>query len=154
MSGSQASLIGAIRPPKTIVNAYSAGGTSTATAAGKYASGIKTIASGALTAGAYSKILDIAGSGVISFLSAYAADATARTVGLKLVIDGATPFDATSNSVSAAESGVVAVGATFPSAPLAVALQPMPFNTSMQVWVKSSLSETNKVSADCLYYLT
>ena len=58
----------------------------------------QSVLTGALTAGTYKEILSVTGAGVISLCAGFTADKTTRTVGLKLVVDGITVFDAVSGN--------------------------------------------------------
>jgi len=70
--------------------------------------GSKTL-SGALTANTYKDLLTVTGQGVIDICAAHVVPAAARTVGLKLAIDGASVFDAVSASTSTS-GGIAAIG--------------------------------------------
>lgn len=130
------------KPPTSIVNMYSAGGVISAVSLVLLYG--KVVLSGALTATVYKEMLAVSGSGCISQCVVYAVDTTSRTMGLKLVIDGVTVFDATSATCTAANAGISALGS-------GSTLQPVFFNTSLSISIKSSLSETNKISVGYLY---
>src|SRR5574340_415716 len=98
--------MGADSPPKSIVNRFSGGGVSIASINAYFAE--KEILSGALTANTLKTLLSISGAGALKMLTVYTKDATARTLRLKITIDGVVVFDATSNSITAANSGLVA----------------------------------------------
>lgn len=136
---------GGAAPTKTIINAFSSGGVSTANlAASSLTNMAKEYLSGALSAGVLSgAIVTITGPGHAPYLVAYSKDATARTIRLQVVVDGVTVFDATSNSISASGTGVVAVGhgaATAVGPSCAIRWQ-----SSLVVKVASSLGETDKI---------
>jgi len=134
---------------KSIVNYYSSGGVQYAGSAG-IAALAKLILSGALTAGAYSAALvSVSGPGVLNLAYAYANDATSRTMGLKVVLDGTTVFDAVSDACTTQYNGVIAVGYNESNAILAY--QPLVFNSTMALYVKSSLSETDKITLAYAY---
>jgi len=139
------------KPPKSIINGFSAGGTlCTNNISGWY---LKTILSGALTAATYKEVLAIVGSGVIDLAAVYAVDATSRTLGLKVEIDGVTIFDAVSSACTATGGNIQAIGVMTEVA-VNVALQPKTFNSSLSISVKSSLTETDKVGLKVLYHTT
>ncbi len=144
-------------PPTSIINKHSAGGASVGDAS-NYISNLglsKQFLSGALTATVYKEVLAVSDSGVISWCSAYTINATARTIGLKIVIDGVTVFDAVTNSVSTTSHGIVAIGETHSMGGSTTnTLGRIFFNTSLSVQVKSSLSETNFVAMDISYITT
>ena len=113
---------------------------------------IKGILSGALTADTYKEILAISGSGVIDICFAISKDATSRVISLKVVIDGITAFDAASASFAQTNCGIIAIGVTGDGA--LIVPEPMVFNESLSISVKSSLSETDKVALHEQHYLT
>ena len=108
------------------------------------------ILSGALTAATYKELVAVTGAGSVKWAAVRCVDATARTLGLKVVIDGVTVFDAVSNSISATNSGMIAVGSKNGS--YDVTDGHAPFNSSLSIQVKSSLTETDKVALDVSYY--
>lgn len=111
----------------------------------------KEILSGALTAATLATVLNLTGGGVISYLSIFAVDATARTLRLQLVIDGTTVFDSTSASNSTADRGSLIIGSQASSGwPAEYAI---PFNASLVVKIASSLTETNKIGIGVKYRL-
>ena len=132
---------GGVRPPTSIINRNSGGGTSDAFVQG---SNIR-ILSGALTAATYKQVLTVTGVGIIATLAAVTIDGTSRSIGLKVVIDGVTVFDATTNALVAGNIGLAAVGG------MNLSPEAVPFNVSLAVWVKSSLSETDKVGMYIAY---
>jgi hypothetical protein len=137
-----------------IVNAFSDGGNSVVM--GSLADAGKAIASGELAATVYKDILTVTDSGVLTLCAAITADGTARTVGLKITIDGTIVFDAVTNSVSATNSGIVGVGAYFGATTSGSGWVSgwVPFNTSLVVSVKSSLDETDKITTYVAYHTT
>jgi len=135
-------------PPKSIVNAFSSGGRSTTITNTVGAGPAKYTLSGALTAGVYKELITSTGPGILKICGIASMDATARTISLKVILDGATVFDAPTDAIAAANTGLYAVGfITFYTAG-APFLEPETgyvYNSSMGWWVKSSLSETDKV---------
>lgn len=118
---------------------------------------IKTVLSGACTAGVLKTVLSLSGSGVVSFLAASSADTTSRTHSLKVTLDGVVIFDATSTNVVATTSVVSAIGAV--SQPVAsyaatVTFEPLAFTSSLLVEYASSLTETNLSNIGYRYYAT
>lgn len=103
----------------------------------------KRVSSGALTATVYKELVSVSTPGWLRFCSVFCVDATARTIGLKIVIDGTTVFDEVSQSISVAGSGFNAAGAG--SNGLIRAMEYLRFNSSLSLQIKSSLSETDKV---------
>lgn len=151
MAGNTASL-GLSNPSTTsIVNTYSSGGTATTVAVGLRQAGAKEVLSGALTANTLATVLSVSGSGDVPFLSVHTQDATARTVRLKVTVDGTSVFDATSSSVSAAGLGIHAAGSTV-SAGVSNQGYPIRFNTSLLVEIASSVTETDKIAIGYTLY--
>jgi hypothetical protein len=109
------------------------------------------ILSGALTADAYKTVLTVSVPGVLKLCAASATDATARTVSLRITLDGVVVFD---GGVATASSsvGLIAVGAMPSATNGAVSFDRIPFNT-LEVAIKSSLAETDKVQALTAYDL-
>lgn len=99
------------------------------------------VASGALTADTYpgTAQINITGAGVLNFVSFYAADATSRTVTIKVVLDG-TQIIEQASSTSATNSGAVVIGGYSGG----LTFDQIPFFTSLAVFLKSNLSETDK----------
>jgi len=141
------------RSPTSIVNGFSAGGVSMAT---QYLDAFaKIILSGALVAGTYKELLSVTGAGVLSLCAGFTADTTTRTVGLKLVIDGETVFDAVTGNISIASVGIPVVG-WFPGATVSATRGMelfVPFHSSLAISLKSSLNETDKLKLAVLYRL-
>lgn len=137
---------GGVKPPTALINYCSdAGSYTTANAPGSYS--LKRTLSGATTANTLKSVLNITGSGVISFLSAHCADGTSRTVRLKVTLDGVVVFDTTSIALSTAGFGLIAIGDP-------TAFDPITFNKSLLVEIASSLSETDKLYTNYYYRLT
>lgn len=130
-------------PPTSIVNRQSGGGDSLNVQ--NY--GAKITLSGALTANTYKEILSVTGRGVFYSLYAISMDTTSRTIGLKIVIDEVTVFDAVSGTLTSASNGIAAGGY---SNNIVI---PIYFNKSLVASVKSSLSETDKVGLGHIYHL-
>jgi len=108
----------------------------------------KVFLSGVLTADTYKSILSIpSGRGVIFRAGVKTNDSTSRTVGLKIVLDGTTVFDAISSVTAQISSGLVGIGDVVNAGPQ----PPVPFNTSLDIQIKSSLTETDKISLVIMY---
>lgn len=141
---------GGNKPPKTIVNAVSSGG-SFSTIAYVNASGAKIILSGGLTAGALKTTLSITGAGILNFLSLSVVDTTSRTIRGKLTLDGVVVFDATSSAITVAGYGLSIIGTGTSTSSGPFSLDEVPFNTSCVFEVASSLSETDTIQTRCIY---
>lgn len=128
----------------SIVNYFSSGGTQAPTSFPAQ-SGIKSTLSGALTANTLKTMLNITGSaGSMYALGVTVADATARTVRLKVTIDGngSASFDATSSSITTSSNGISAAVLTGP---------PIKWKSSCLVEIASSLPETDKLTLGYMY---
>ena len=136
-------------PPKTIVNKFSVGGV-TGIALGSANNYNKVTLSGALTANTYLEMLNVAGSGVLNVAYVYTVDTTSRTVGIKVVIDGVTIFDAISAALTTTTDGIMAVGVSIGGH---IIFEPICYNSSLIIYIKSSISETNKIGV-CYGYRT
>lgn len=130
----------------SVINAHSSGGTAVAiNLSASVNNGLREVLSGALTANTLATVLSVTGGGVIPALTAYAKDSTARTVRLKVTVDGTSVFDATSSSVSAAGQGIFAAGSIENTGSFRQG-EPIRFLTSLLVEVASSLTETDKLA--------
>src|SRR5574343_351945 len=129
--------------PKSIVNYYSTGGgTAYPGDSGKTPYMGKRILSGALTATQYAALAPfnpLSGAGMLNICAVYANDATSRTMGIKIDIDGTTVFDAACAAVTAQYSSIIAVGRRGDAYLITPA--PIPFYSSLAIYVKSSVSE-------------
>lgn len=138
---------GANRPPIELINS----GTD-ATVLGTVITPAKFINSGALTSEVYSDILDITGRGVLNYLSLMMVDATARTLAMRVTIDGVVVYNAQTGSKTVAFTGIFAVGSADSSE--RISMDQVPFNKTLLVEVKSSLTETDKLRIHTIYRLT
>ena len=111
----------------------------------------KHILSGGLTADTYLELVSLSSSGVLWFAGAYRKDGTARTVGLKISIDGTTVFDQTDASDTTTNGGHIGVGIADNVASAGAVPQQIRFNASLSLQIKSSITETDKLA---LVYLT
>ena len=100
-------------------------------------------ASGALTANTYpgTPQINITGAGAFEFLAINSTDATARNITVKVVIDGVTVIEKTCTT-STTTRGLMFIGLDQNASFGALAF--IPFNFSFQVYVKSTLTETDK----------
>jgi len=131
-------------PPKAIINLHSAGGENSERALAPQPTAISLL-TGALTADTYKEILAVSGAGVITICAACTKDTTSRTLGLKIVIDGVTVFDAVTNAITTVYHGIIAIGGGDTEATsIYLEPEPIPFYESLSVSVKSSVEETDK----------
>lgn len=134
----------AFKTTQIVTNAYSAGGAQVQIAS---STSCKLINSGALTAGVLSgALLNITGSaGEIILCGLRTNDATARTIRLQVIVDGFTCFDATSNSILTANSGIMATAGYDTYGGIIQPGGSIYFKTSCVIKVASSLTETDKI---------
>lgn len=138
---------GGWRVTRSIINAYSSGGASVGSLGGGFT---KPVLSGALTAATLKSLLTLSGAGELGYLDVRSTDATARTIRCQVKVDGLIVFDATTGTISASQNGMLIVGELGGSpsfAPSPTGL-PIRWNSSLEVLVASSLTETDKVAID------
>ncbi len=145
-----AQFVGGNGPVTSIVNFFSAGGVQSAGLTATASSNTKETLSGAVTAATLKRLVNLTGRGRVNLLTAYAKDATARTIRCQFIVDGVTIFDATSSSVTAAGAGLMVTGVVDTSSSTQV-FQPIDFYSSCEVWVASSLTETDKAAVAINY---
>lgn len=143
-------------PPKVIVNKCSDGTLAGATFL-LSATMAKEIMSGETTANVYKELLAVAASGVIDLCYVRTVDTTSRTVGLKITIDGVDAFSAISAATTTANDGLIGIGlpsrADMGLAGADLKPQPMVFNSSLSISVRSSVAatETDKLALGVSY---
>lgn len=154
MAGDISQFFGVEGPVTSIVNYYSSGGVqSSSSLAASAINNTKETLSGPLTANTLSgAIVNVSGRGRVNIVTAYTKDATARTVRLVVIVDGATIFDAPSSSISNSGYGLVAVG-NMDNTNGSQFTQPIRFNSSFVVKLASSLTETDKIATGVNYEL-
>lgn len=138
-------------PATSIINRCSDG---TLTGANNYfIAALKKTVSGALSAGTYKELIALTGSGVLNAcLVCNNIDTTSRQIGLKVVIDGTTVFDAYSEATTTANVNLIAIGTAYSS--ILMCTQDIVFAQSLSIQIKSSLDETDKLTLGYSYYLT
>lgn len=110
--------------------------------------GLESVLSGNLTADTYDSILNITGSGWLSFASIEAVDTTSRVMTIKITIDGVNVIEVASGTVTSTGAGTIAVGAYVITGG-GMAMESLTYNTSLDISVKSSNSENAK---SLIYY--
>jgi hypothetical protein len=119
-------------------NYFSGGGVSIAGVVNYGQKAGKNYATTSQTANTLRDILNVTGRGVLNFVAVHSTDATGKTLRLKITIDGAVVFDATSATVYGNGYGVIAIGTLADGA--SVALQPLRFVASCRVEMASSVA--------------
>ena len=121
-------------------------------------SGINVISalSGALTAATAKTMLNITGSaGEMAWLALYSADATSRTVRIRVTVDGVTSpyaFDSITSAFTNTDYGIIAVGNTTSTSISTLSLN-LKWRSSLLVEIYSSLTETDKLTLAYNYAL-
>jgi len=137
------------RSTSSIVNSQSTSPCTATTATGGGNGNVKLALSGALTAATAKTMLNITGSaGEMAWLSLYAVDATARTVRVRVTVDGVVSpyaFDSITNSFSSANIGIIVVGNLTSTSISTISLN-LRWNSSLLVEIYSSLTETDKLT--------
>lgn len=137
---------------KSIVNAISTSGWTSATASLIFDNNAKTVASGALTSGVLSTVLSITGPGKCPLLAMASNDSTSRTIRMQVICDGVTVFDSTSAAISAINKGGIVVGILDNSGRVVDGSQ-IYWNSSFVVKIASSLTETDSIRIAYRYIL-
>jgi len=110
----------------------------------------KATLSGALTANTYKSMVSVTGGGVLSLAAVTAVDTTSRDMAIRITLDGVVINTATTTATTVADRGAVGVGHVVMSGSTPMVLpQDLPFSTSCLIEIKSSLTETDKLT---LYY--
>lgn len=148
---------GASVATNSVVNAFSTTGVAVTTFQFSSVRGTKETLSGALTANTWKRLVNITGgAGSLSQCAALSADATSRTIGLRVVIDSVTSpyaFDSVSAATAATDTGIYAAGGTgADAANLFVDGMPIKWKTSCEIWVAASDSATDKIKLGYKYH--
>ena len=136
-------------PVTSVVNNYSSGSFSRVSNNKDCAE----ILSGAPGADTWMTALDVSGPGIIKAIACTTEDATPRTISLRITVDDTVVFNATSDSISTAEKGLVAFGCV-DAYDYIIQTGNEVFNSSLKVEIKQSLNETDKIKAIYAYVLT
>lgn len=110
-----------------------------------HVSGGVAVASGSLTADTYPGTgqIEITGEGVLNLLYFYVTDTTSRDVTIKIEVDGTQIIEDSLSTITTANSGGILVGMGTNSMG-AIALDQIPFSSSLKIFLKSSVTETDK----------
>lgn len=110
--------------------------------------GANSALSGAMTAATLKTALSITGRGRLNWTAVYTNDVTARTLRMKITVDGSVIRDYTSASISTVDTGFVGVGGGYyngTTGPRAF-YQPIRFSESLLIEIASSVTETDKAT--------
>jgi hypothetical protein len=138
---------GSTRKTTSINNAFSVAGFTAISTGITNTVAVSTL-SGALTAATLKTMISLTGSGRFTWFSIKTIDATARTMRVKITVDGNSVYDYTSASISAANIGVFLAG--FNSGVSAI-LPDIVYTTSLKIEIASSLTETDKFTTYWIY---
>ena len=134
--------------PKSIVNVWS-GGTLTYVSLSSFPTRAATVLSGAMTASTLKTVLSISGRGAIGFLAFRQEDSTARTMRIRITLDGTVIFDSSAASAAAANQGQTVIGEISGSNILETL---MTFDAQLLIEASSSATETDKMRFAYAYY--
>lgn len=142
------SQFGGNRATKAVTNGFSAAG---AAGVAINTGGLKTVASGALTANTLASVtgFPVTGAGELAALALTCVDTTSRTLRLQVIADGVTVFDSSASAaIVTAGNGIAACGnfVNIGSAFAQTCGGPIRFNSSLDVKACSSLTETAKIN--------
>jgi len=138
---------GALKSTRTIVSKYSINGAAGVTVTANTAA-ISTL-SGVMTLNTLKSFLSVSGSGgEMPLLTIRTNDATARTIRVKLTIDGV-PYDITSASISSSGNGLVLAGSV--AASTIYYTPPIRWKSTLVIEIASSASETDKLTIEWIY---
>lgn len=139
-----------LKSTRSIVNAFSSAGYTTRPVQDYSTVGAISTLSGALTAATLKTMLSVSGvGGTMSLLSLRAVDVTARTIRMKITIDGIVAYDATSASTTTANNGATIAGQFSSSTPMT--FTPISWRSTFLIEIASSLTETDKLSLQWHY---
>ena len=153
---------GGAKPPKLLVGSNDTGTTVISplgafdTALGAKLN-LRTTASGATTAGAYKSLVSVAGSGVLSVLLMQSLTTGPRDMFIKVTIDGVVVLERQKNAASTHHIVNAVGGLHSTSGTNAVSFfstDYVPFSKSLDISVKSSLSETDQIAIAYRYHTT
>lgn len=115
---------------------------------------VTTTNSGAMTANTEKTLLTVFGEGVVQYLTLRVLDATARTASVKLLIDGRIVFSA-SAATSTTDDGWVMIGGFLRTASGYIPqFAAIPFRDSVILRATSTITETDKLGYQSMYYKT
>ena len=140
----------AAKSTKSIVNAFTQASWTARGIGQLMSNGTIATLSGAMTAATLKTLLSISGSsGQMTQLTLRANDATARTIRIKITVDGIVACDSTSASISIINNGGIWSGTQTTSSPFV--LPPIFWKSTLVIEYASSLSETDKITAEYVY---
>ena len=138
---------GALKSTRSIFNKLAVSGTA-GLAITTHNEGINTL-SGAMTLNTLKTFLSVSGTGgEMPLLTVRTNDATARTIRVKITVDGVA-YDFTSASISTSGNGVVLAGSTSSTNPSFT--PPIRWKSTFVIEVASSVSETDKLTIEWIY---
>lgn len=140
----------AAKSTKSIVNAFTQASWTSQAISNLTNSGVISALSGAMTANTLKTLLSVSGSsGQLTQLTFRTNDVTARTIRVKITVDGIVACDSTSASISTSGNGGVWSGTK--STATYFVLPPIFWKSTLVIEYASSLSETDKITAEYVY---
>lgn len=142
---------GGVRPASMPCAKIIASSTDTLTASA--VPGAAWASSGTLTAGTLATVLSVTGKGALTYLGIQSMDATSRTHRVRITIDGAVVFDATSAAHATANGAAYVHGHYNDQSKQKIEGVPLLYGSSLLVEYASSLTEENKTRLAYTYYV-
>lgn len=138
---------GALKSTRGLFHKYAIASTA-GVAVSTFSQAISTL-SGAMTATTLKSFLSVSGvGGEMPLLSVRTNDATARTIRVKITVDGIA-YDFTSASISTSGNGVILSGPVNGATTLCAT--PLKWKSTFVIEAASSLSETDKLTIEWIY---
>jgi len=138
---------GALKATRAIFNKLAISGT-TGVALGSHVGGIDTL-SGAMTLNTLKSFLSVSGTGgEMPLLTVRTNDVTARTIRVKITVDGVA-YDFTSASISTSGTGVILAGSNSSINPSVT--PPIRWKSTFVIEIASSVTETDKLTIEWIY---
>lgn len=100
-----------------------------------------------LAANSWYTLINISGAGVLNWFSVYESGVTNKAVSVRITIDGVTVLDMQGDYTLAGNKGLVVVGVFGGAVYVAMALDFIPYRSSLKIEVKSTVSGT----LNCIY---
>lgn len=139
----------ALRSPTSLVGVYSSGNNFISVG---FAPDV-TFDAGDLTAGVWKSVVSLSAGGVIRLCGVRQNSTTSQQIGIRITIDGVVVLQFDNVAATGTGSGVIAIGFT-PSINSTLAPEQVPFNSSFQLEVRSSIARAAGSSVQYLlqYY--
>ena len=141
---------GAQKATKSMVNRFAQAAWPSQSVATLVTNGAVSALSGAMTATTLKTLLSVSGVGCrVGLLTFRTNDATARTIRVKITVDGTVICDATSARITVAGEGGAFSGVRAAASPFILPM--IKSNSTLLIEFASSLTETDKITAEYIY---